>query len=381
MPFKVRIEVSSVASKHRSGVAQYTRLLSEAFSSNEGFDVYGHYFNFLDRQPKPDINPLPAHIETNKLIPLKVYAKAQSFNFAPAFDFFLPKVDLTIFPNFATWPSVKSKHSATVIHDLTYLYYPEVVEEKNLAHLRRVVPRSIKKADFIITVSESVKSELIKEFKLNAEKCIVTPIPPDETFFKQATSQKIEAVKNKYGIKPEKKYVYFIGNLEPRKNLKTLIEAYALLPQETKNEYSLVLAGGKGWKTEATEKALQAAIAAGNDIKHLGFIDQVDSPVLYQGASLFVMPSLYEGFGMPILEAMAGGCNVVASDIPVLKEVGKNYASYADPLNPRSFADAIQQSLEGTGVAKQELQKHAQSYTWRENVLLIQVTAKNLSSL
>ncbi len=376
---KIRIEISSVASKYRSGVAQYTRLLTDALSSTKGITTYVHYFDFFNRQPSPELTRKPKKSNRNKLVPLKVYAKAQSFGLAPAFDPQLSKVDLTIFPNFATWPSVRTKHSATVIHDLTYLYFPEAVEEKNLAHLRRVVPRSIKKADFIITVSESVKAQLVKEFNLNPANCVVTPIPPDETFFIEHSVNEINAVKAKYGIDPAKKYIYFIGNLEPRKNLKTLVEAYQLLPEEIKNEYSLVLAGGKGWKTEATQAALDAAISKGENVRHIGFVDQADSPALFQGASLFVMPSLYEGFGMPVLEAMASGTPVVASDIPVLKEVGARYTTYADPSSPQSFADSISLALKASSPSREDLQKNVLRYSWKENIKKIINKTEQLS--
>ena len=344
---KIRLDTSVLTAQHHSGVARYTQLLKDALSNNSDTP--------LDTVERP-------------LLPLRLYMKLQSYGLAPAFDLFKSSVDLTIFPNFATWPTLKSKRVATVIHDLTYFYFPEVVEEKNLAHLRRVVPRSIKKADFIITVSESVKAELVKEFNLNQNRCIVTPIPPDEAFFKEVPDAQIQSVKEKYAINPNKKYIYFIGNLEPRKNLKTLIEAYQLLPQEIKNQYSLVLAGGKGWKTEETEQALQKAIEAGEDIKHLGFIAQEDSPALYQGAALFVMPSLYEGFGMPILEAMASGTPVVASDIPVLREVGGESASYADPLSPDSFKNAIIKILSQPKPSRDALQQNVTRYSWADNV-------------
>lgn len=375
---KIRIELSSLASKHRSGVAQYTRLLTEALVRTPGIYIHGHFFDFLSRQPSPVLSKNPTHVEVNKLVPLRVYAKAQSLNVAPPFDLLIPKVNLTIFPNFATWPTAKSKHTATVIHDLTYIYFPDVVEEKNLEHLRRVVPRSIKKADFIITVSESVKNELVKELGLEPERCVVTPIPPDGTFFLTASPSDVKVTQEKYGINPNKKFIYFIGNLEPRKNLITLIEAYKLLPKEMKNEYSLILAGGKGWKTESTEQAIQQAVDSGEDIKHIGFIDQEDSPTLYQAAGLFVMPSLYEGFGMPILEAMASGCPVVASDIPVLKEVGSTFATYADPKNPEAFRDAIIKALNTPELTRDELQKNVRRYSWSDNVQAVLNKLKSL---
>jgi alpha-1,3-rhamnosyl/mannosyltransferase len=294
----------------------------------------------------------------------RLFIKLASYGIRPPVDINQQPVDLTIFPNFTTLSTVNSRLCATVIHDLTYLYFPELVEKKNLAHLRRIVPRSVKKADFI-TVSESVKSEIVKEFHIPAEKCVVTPIPPNQLFFDKVSSSQINTVKKKYGI--EKKYIYFIGNLEPRKNLKSLIQAYCLLPQVVKNEYGLILAGGKGWKTEETQKALDEAIATGEDIKHLGFIDQMDSPSLYQGASLFVMPSLYEGFGMPVLEAMASGCNVLTNDIPVLRETGGSAASYANATNPEKLSEAIQASLTSPRPAT-ILQKQATQWSWEDNV-------------
>jgi len=375
---KIRIEVSSLASTQQSGVAAYTRLLTDALTRNLSAQTYIHYFDFLNRQPKQNLPTTVQKVEANKLTPLRVYAKLQSYNKAPAFDILLPKVDLTIFPNFATWPTVKSKYRATVIHDLTYLYFPEAVEEKNLAHLRRVVPRSIKKADFIITVSESVKKDLVKEFNLDPSRCIVTPIPPDESFFTTVSKTQIDKVRSKYKIPHDKKYIYFIGNLEPRKNLKTLIEAYQLLPEDIKNEYSLILAGGKGWKSEATQKALQKAINEGSDIQHIGFIDQKDSPALYQGASLFVMPSLYEGFGIPVLEAMVSGCPVVASDIPVLKEVGGDYATYANPKSAQSFSKVIQKVLKTEKPSRKKLQENVRRYSWEDNVSKITEAVRSL---
>ncbi len=375
----IRIEISSLATLHQSGVAAYTRLLSDALGDNNNVAVYGSYLNFLGRQPDPEINNPSIRFERNIFLPLRIYAKAQSFQWAPPFDIFLPSVDLTIFPNFATWPTLKSKLSATVIHDLTYIRYPEVVEAKNLEHLKRVVPRSIKQADFIITVSESVKAELVKEFQLNPARCVVTEIPPSTDFYQKNNNE----VHKKYGI-PTKKYIYFIGNLEPRKNLSVLLDAYLQLPPNIKKEYSLILAGSKGWKNETLQDNLKAAEDAGENVRHIGFIDQADSPALYQKASLFVMPSLYEGFGMPILEAMACHCPVIASDIPILHEVGGDVVIYADPYSAKDFRDKILWCLKKNTISP-EWEKKAKNnlarFSWEKNVdRILTLTNKLLST-
>lgn len=372
---KIRLETSSLATTSLSGVSNYTKLLGEALDTVDTVEIRTAYFNFLNRQSTPAIDV--RHVsEVNNFIPLRVYAKLQSFNIAPPFDVFLPKVDLTIFPNFATWPTIRSRLRATVVHDLTYLYYPDVVEEKNLAHLRRVVPRSVKKADFIITVSEAVKAEIVKEFSLPPEKCIVTTIPPDEKYFINNTNE----IHEKYHI-PTKKFIYFIGNLEPRKDLPTLVAAYRQLPSVIKEEYSLVLAGGNGWKTEKSRQAIKDAQDANEKVIHVGFVDGEDAAAFYQQASLFVMPSIYEGFGMPILEAMASKCPVIASDIPVLRESGGRAARYAKPKDVNSFTNAIQVILQSPQIQKEMTGEgliHLRNFSWQKNTNIITSTVDML---
>ena len=374
---KIRIEVSSLANKTLSGVGNYTRLLSEALDTSPKTSLHASYFNFLSRQTTPILD-IKQPLEKNSFVPLRVYAKLQSFNLAPAFDIFLKKVDLTILPNFATWPTLRSSLRATVIHDLTYLRFPEAVEEKNLTHLRRVVPRSIKKADFIITVSETVKNELIGEFGLDPDRCVVTTIPPDSSYSVKNNNE----IHQKYGI-PTKKYIFFIGNLEPRKDLPTLIRAYQKLPDAIKQEYSLVLAGGQGWKTAKSKAAIKRAQEDGDRVIHVGYVDQADASAFYQRASLFVMPSLYEGFGMPVLEALSSKTPVVASDIPVLREAGGNAAIYAQPQNSDDFSRKILSTLTDNELRAQLINnsiKHLEAFSWRKNADIILTKTKSLLS-
>lgn len=373
---KIRVEVSSLATHNISGVASYTRLLAEALAGG-GNEVYAHYFNFMNRQPEPVISA-KVYREKNRYVPLRIHAKLDSYGVAPAFDMSFPRVDLTIFPNFATWPSVKSRLTATVIHDLTYLYYPELVEEKNLAHLRRVVPRSIRKADFIITVSESVKEEIVKEFSVAPDNIVVTPIPPSDIFRVEHSSAEINEILTKYDL-VGKKYIFFMGNFEPRKNLKTLIEAYCKLPPKIQGEYALILAGGKGWKSKETQKTLDDAIASGKNVRHIGFIEDTDRPALYQAASLFVMPSHYEGFGIPVLEAMLSGCPVVAGDIPVLRETGGKAALYASPDSDTDLSKVIHSALKKYPYSHEDMIKNVDRFSWQKNVdLIINKTQKLL---
>ena len=374
---KIRIEVSSLASQHQSGVASYTHLLTEELSKTKDIEVFAHYFNFLGRQPRPDFSNLSVTVEENRQVPLRVYAKLQSHRKALAFDTFLPQVDLTIFPNFASWPTSNSKLTATTVHDLTYIYYPEYVESKNLEHLRRVVPRTVKSADIILTVSNAVKQEIVQEFGVDPSSVIVTHVPPDDMFKADVSQSSITAVRKKYDI-GTKKYIFFLGNFEPRKNLKTLIEAYTRLPSSMRAEYRLVLAGGKGWNAHETQQALDIAVAEGADIVHIGYVDAVDRPALYRAASLFVFPSSYEGFGIPILEAMYSGCPVVAADIPVLHETGGDAVLYAQPGDSTRLSSAIQQALIKYPYTAETMRKHAESFSWDTSIEAILSKAKQL---
>lgn len=361
---KIRVEISSLATYMLSGVNFYAKRLTEALDTQKNAEVDATYFNFLNRQPEPIISLKKPPVK-NSLIPLRVYAKLYSYGVpVPPFDLFKSRVDLTIFPNFALWPTAKSKLRAAVIHDLTFLHFPQAVQSKNLAHLRRIVPRAIKHADFIITVSETVKKELVETYALDPEKCLVTPVPPEPAYAEKNDNE----IHEKYGI-PTQKFIFFIGNMEPRKNLPVLIDAYCQLPEKMKKEYALVLGGGKGWNSEKTRQVLQKTQAAGENIVHVGYVDQADSPAFFQKASVFIMPSIYEGFGMPALEAMAAKTPAIISDIPVHREAGGDAVLYADPSKPTEFRDNIIKVLSSQKVANDMVAKGSaqlKAFSWEK---------------
>ena len=343
---KIRLDTSVIGAQHKSGVATYARTLDEALTSCDIIE-----YSRVDTPP----------------LPLKAYTKLQSYNVAPPYDSLHRPVDLTIFPNFANWPTVRSGKTATVIHDLTYIKYPDYLEKKNLNHLRRIVPRAIKTSDYIITVSHSVKHEIMHEFGIDESRFIVTPLFATKEFLVKSDLD----VFKKYNI-PTKKYLYFIGNFEPRKNLLTLIRAYRKLPEEIRSIYSLVIAGGAGWNSEGVRSELDSAKEAGENILHIGYIDQADSPALFQNASLFVFPSEYEGFGIPILEALTSNTPVLCSDIPVFHEVGGLAVEYAKVSSPKDFAHKINEMLTdskkqlNTAEAQRTLNKYNQTNTLKE---------------
>lgn len=373
---KIRIEVSSLASTHISGVGYYTQRLTDALAKHSGVTVRASYYNFLGRQPKPVFDK-KVIIEQHRFIPLRVYAKLQSHKFIFPFDFLSKRVALTILPNYARWPTLRSSFTATTIHDLTYLRYPELMEKNNLPHLQRVVPRAVKKSNLILTVSEAVKSELVQEFSIDPNKIIVTPVPPNDRFYDSNQNE----VHTKYGI-PTQKYILFLSNIEPRKNVPVLIEAFTKLPKSVTKDLSLVIAGGLGWKSESSVKAIKKAVKLGFSVVQPGYIDESDKSALYQQAALFVMPSIYEGFGMPILEAIASNTPVIASDIPVLREAGGDGILYFKPGDSLSLQESITLLIDDPVLQKRLMKKarnHLKSFSWEKNAQSIVDAVNRLS--
>jgi glycosyltransferase involved in cell wall biosynthesis len=344
------------------------RIDASVFLSESNLSGVGHYSRSLAETLPRYTSALQTTgpLNSNKLTGIgsfldRVYRKLASYGLAPPYDLFKPPVDITIFPNFSSWPSVHSRLNATVIHDLTYLRYPKLVERKNLSHLRKVVPKAIERSDFIITVSEAVKQELVEQFSVNPQDVLVTHIPPDERFGRQDKTH----IHSLYSI-PTKKYILFIGNLEPRKNLERLVDSYLLLDETTRKHTSLVIAGGSGWRNKPFEKRL-AKLAHSEHILSTGYIPDEHIPALYQQAAVFVLPSLYEGFGMGVLEAIASQTPVVAADIPALREAGGRLARYFEPTDTSDLASALVVSLKDPRIKKTDAEKHLATYSWDKN--------------
>ena len=172
----------------------------------------------------------------------------------------------------------------------------------------------------------------------SAEKIITLNIPVDSSQFLPSLDKGTEHLKSRYGI--AKPYILSLGTLEPRKNLTTLVEAYCLLPVEIRKSYSLVLAGKWGWKVEGLERLIDEKRAAGYDIITTGHIDHDDKATFYRNASFYGITTHYEGFGMPLLEALHCGIPTVAVDIPALREVGDDACLWS-ASSPEAFASNL----------------------------------------
>ena len=224
------------------------------------------------------------------------------------------------------------------IHDLSFALYPEMFPPFNRSYLQRATRWTARRAAAIITGSESAKGDILRLLDVPETKVRVIPDGVAEEMHPIDDPERIDALRRRYAL-PER-MILFLGTLEPRKNVTTLIEAYALLQHRPDMEHRLVIAGGKGWYYEQVYATVKR-LGLDDTVVFPGFIPQEDLALLYNATDLFVYPSLYEGFGLPPLEAMACGTPVVVSNTSSLPEVVGDAGVTVDPNDTEALAGAI----------------------------------------
>lgn len=223
------------------------------------------------------------------------------------------------------------------IHDLSLLLHSHTHEAELVRRARRRLPATARMASKIITDSESVKREICEHLNVKPEKIAVVPLAPRRAFRPVAAERSIEA-RHRLGV--EEEFILFVGTVEPRKNLLTLVRAFEELARHKSFRTQLVIAGQKGWLTEELFALVeQSGLSA--RILFTGYISDADLAALYSSCRVCVYPSLYEGFGLPPLEAMSCGAPVITSRIPVIMETVGEAARLVEPTNVRELAACI----------------------------------------
>ena len=366
-PLRVLFDANPLANSAKSGVGYYTWQTVAALANKYPEDIVliGHYFNFLGRKKNLDL-PMALNIRyrQSRLLLGKVSNALRKIGLPLPLELLArTKADVLFFPNFVSLPSLFGKPKIITIHDLSFVEHPEYVQQKNGAFLRKFVPKSISSAAAILTISESTKRALASQYGQSKVAVVVAHIPPAEPV--QLTPEAVHSALKE--LRLSKKFILFVGTLEPRKNVAGLMRAYALLPQEARDQYSLVLAGGKGWNDAEINEVLDDLTAKGHDIVATGYITDIQKVALYSAAEIFVLPSHYEGFGMPLLEAMSYGLPVVASDIEVFHEVAGDAALFVPPEDPQAIAASVAELLADKQLQAKLTKKAAtqlKTYSW-----------------
>lgn len=249
------------------------------------------------------------------------------------------------------------------MYDLQHEYFPEFFPAQELANLKHYYSISIEHADQIVTISDFTRQTIIDRMKVLPEKVTTAYLGVDPIF--QEPAQQPELVLQKYNLEP-KKYCYFPGNTWPHKNHRAALQALQQLKEKHQLQPLLVCTGTP--KEEHGELVrLGEQLGVAEQFRFLGYCPRQDLPALYQQAMVLVFPSLFEGFGMPVAEAMSCGCPVICSNTTSLPEVGGEAAFYIDPLNPEMLCEAIYQVWTDSGL-RQELIKRgreqARKFSW-----------------
>lgn len=275
------------------------------------------------------------------------------------------KIDLFHSPRFIL-PGKKPCKFIVTIYDLAFKRFPQLVTKKVFNHFNNGVKSAINRADKIIAISHNTKKELINLFDARNDKIEVVYMGIGEDCRPIRAESQLREIKDKYNL-PEK-FILFVGTIEPRKNLKRLIEAFYELKKNKSIEHSLVIAGGKGWLYDDVFETLKK-LQLNQDVIFIGYIPESELPLIYNAADLFVYPSLYEGFGLPPLEAMACGVPVVTSNVSSLPEVVGDAAILIDPYDIQAIAEAIEQILQDYNLREKMIEKgfnQAKKFSWEK---------------
>ncbi len=224
------------------------------------------------------------------------------------------------------------------VHDLVHLFFPHTMEIQNYILMKLFLKPSLRRAQHVTADSKATAADLHRWLRVPKEK--ITVIYPGVTsdFHVRDPVEIKKRMADVFGLSGP--YLLTVATLEPRKNLVTLLRAFASLPRSLRENWPLVVVGRTGWKTSSIFAAAAPLVSEGA-VRLLGYVPDVELPWLYAGATVFLFPSVYEGFGIPMAEAMASGIPVVASDIPVAREVAADAAFFVKPLDVDGWAQAI----------------------------------------
>lgn len=297
-------------------------------------------------------------------------------NKLPPIDLFIGR-GVYIFPRFVSMRLALSKY-VLGIFDLSYELHKEFVDDNNARFLSREVARSVNKASRIVTISQNTRDEIIDFYRVKPSEVSVATPAADQGVFYRRNAKEIAKAKKKYNISGD--YILALSNLEPRKNLESLIRAYTSLPTATKKKFKLLVVGANGWKAD---KLLETIDADSTIIRPSEYVTDEDKPAIISGASLLVYPSHYEGFGMPPLEALACGVPVITADNSSLPEVVGSAGVMINSHDLPGLKQAITKQLKNidtvTKKASKEGPERASLFSWKKSAQVFLDQAKDIS--
>ena len=358
---KLFIDTTSLISEE-TGIGRYTRMVACAAARSSLFEAH---FGPCDPQAPKSSGSISRLKEALRTYPWLFRSAKTAFSILQrAGRLFSPRFDCYFEPNFILKNSVKSRTAAVTVHDLSCFLYPEWHPLERVRHMERHFEKSLARAATVITVSQAAKKDLMKMFGTEEEKITVIKNGVDHALFSPRDASVLE--KSRASLHLPEHFILHVGTVEPRKNLKTLLHAHSLLPAPLRAHFPLLLAGASGWRNQSLNNLIRKA----RDVHYLGYLPEETLSILYNAADLLCCPSWYEGFGLPVIEAMACGCPTVVSTDPALVETSGPAALHVPPDDAEGLSCAIRQVLEDTSLRTQmraQGYKRAQAFSWEQS--------------
>jgi len=358
-----------------AGIGKYSQNLLKNLFKIDHKNQYFLYFSFFRHRQvrlkliQKRLGKLPKNV---KIRIFSVPAAWLETLFASSFDvenIIKDPLDIYFSPYVSGIPKKGFKKMVTTCHDLVFLRFPEHRGKKLSNYYLKRHKTAVRNCQKIIAVSESTKKDLQKFLAVNPSKIKVIYEAADARFRPIKDQKKIRKIIGRYlphSFNPDFRYILSVGTLEPRKNLSKLVEAYSMLPHQILRKYKLVLVGAKGWNESELQKTINN-LNLKDRVLLPGFVKDEDLPYIYNGASIFAYPSLYEGFGLPPLEALACGIPVVASNLSSLPEVMGRAALLVDPTKEEEIVKALKQLIFEPKLAKKLASRgpeQAKKFSW-----------------
>jgi glycosyltransferase involved in cell wall biosynthesis len=356
---RIGIDCSLVPGE-RVGIGQYSYQLVQALSQVDHENAYVlypvFYYTYHPRYRQAVLPQTSNMVVAFRRFP-PLLLRALRHPYAPWFtkEWLLGRVDVVHSVSFSA-PRFRSarKRLVITIHDLSFLTHPECHTPENIRHAVSGTRDAVAWADALIAISQHTRRDLIEHMGASPDRVVVTHIAPNPLCVREENPLVLSHVRNAYQLPRD--FILFVGALEPRKNVKRLLAAYAQLSPALRRDVHLVIAGGQGWLSDDIRPMVKA-LSLTDQVHFLGYVKEEDLPALYSLATVFAYPSLYEGFGLPVLEAMQCGTPVLTSNVSALPEVAGEAALLVSPIDVDAITDGLTRLLEDMDL-RAELRRH-----------------------
>jgi glycosyltransferase involved in cell wall biosynthesis len=352
---------TSILNAPKTGIGQYVVGIIQEFIKNPNLELhFFHGFSWRTSLPNTSLKSYSQISSWIKRMIPNAYQLRRIF-FQRVFTNGIKSINPDIYHEPSLWPYSFDGKKIMTIHDLTHIHFPETQPKDRLREINKRIEKAIETSNHIITDSEFIKKDVMKHYSVDEKKITSIHLGVSPLYRQKSEDEWNHSPGNlKY-----KKYILCVGTLEPRKNLSLALKGYLNLPESLKEEYPMVFIGGKGWNLEGQEDFIQSALNS-KYIHLTGYLDDFSVSNLISGAKLVLYTSLYEGFGLPIIESMACGVPIILTKHASLPEIASNAGNFIED-DVKSCSDSIIQLIEDFSLYENKKKlglERSKSFTW-----------------